>query len=201
MFGLHRSLFNEEHQLFRESVRDFISREISPKNAEWEKQKMVSRDAWLKLGENGFLGIQAPEELGGMNVVFVFKDGRVVTPESDSILEGITRDSLLQLAEDRGYTVENGQLKVALANGATTLKNPAQFTGYQGDAAAPGAILLKPERPLPDTGRDEPEHLRQKLEQIREKGRGLEFIDTLPPHLQKDPTIYAALTEEPSDLA
>ena len=41
-----------------------------------------------------------------MNVVFVFKDGRVVTPESDSILEGITRDSLLQLAEDRGHTVE-----------------------------------------------------------------------------------------------
>ncbi|GAA2919224.1 branched-chain amino acid aminotransferase [Microbacterium keratanolyticum] len=46
------------------------------------------------------------EELGGMNVVFVFKDGRVVTPASDSILEGITRDSLLQLAEDRGLTVE-----------------------------------------------------------------------------------------------
>ncbi|WP_298868526.1 branched-chain amino acid aminotransferase [uncultured Microbacterium sp.] len=46
------------------------------------------------------------EELGGMNVVFVFKDGRIVTPESDSILEGITRDSILQLAEDRGLTVE-----------------------------------------------------------------------------------------------
>jgi len=46
------------------------------------------------------------EELGGMNVVFVYKDGRVVTPASESILEGITRDSLLQLAEDRGLTVE-----------------------------------------------------------------------------------------------
>ncbi|SJN33271.1 Branched-chain amino acid aminotransferase [Microbacterium esteraromaticum] len=46
------------------------------------------------------------EELGGMNVVFVYKDGRIVTPQSDSILEGITRDSLLQLAEDRGLTVE-----------------------------------------------------------------------------------------------
>ncbi|MGM7666025.1 branched-chain amino acid aminotransferase [Microbacterium sp. A93] len=46
------------------------------------------------------------EELGGMNVVFVFKDGCVVTPHSDSILEGITRDSLLQLAEDRGHKVE-----------------------------------------------------------------------------------------------
>ncbi|MDA4895759.1 MULTISPECIES: branched-chain amino acid aminotransferase [Microbacterium] len=46
------------------------------------------------------------EELGGMNVVFVYKDGRIVTPASDSILEGITRDSLLQLAEDRGHVVE-----------------------------------------------------------------------------------------------
>ncbi|WP_417554030.1 branched-chain amino acid aminotransferase [Microbacterium sp.] len=46
------------------------------------------------------------EELGGMNVVFVFKDGRIVTPESASILEGITRDSILQLAEDRGLAVE-----------------------------------------------------------------------------------------------
>jgi acyl-CoA dehydrogenase len=68
MFGLHRSLFNEEHDLFRESVKAFIAKEISPFNADWEKQKMVSREAWLKLGENGFLGIQAPEQLGGMSI-------------------------------------------------------------------------------------------------------------------------------------
>jgi branched-chain amino acid aminotransferase len=46
------------------------------------------------------------EELGGMNVVFVYKDGTIVTPHSESILEGITRDSILQLAEDRGHKVE-----------------------------------------------------------------------------------------------
>lgn len=46
------------------------------------------------------------EELGGMNVVLVYKDGSLVTPLSDSILEGITRDSILQLAQDRGHTVE-----------------------------------------------------------------------------------------------
>ncbi len=46
------------------------------------------------------------EELGGMNVVFVFKDGTLVTPQSDSILEGVTRDSILQLAMDRGHRVE-----------------------------------------------------------------------------------------------
>ena len=46
------------------------------------------------------------EELGGMNIVLVTKDGTLITPESDSILEGITRDSILQLAADRGHAVE-----------------------------------------------------------------------------------------------
>ncbi|MFT3799411.1 branched-chain amino acid aminotransferase [Microbacterium sp.] len=46
------------------------------------------------------------EELGGMNIVFVYRDGTLVTPASESILEGITRNSLLQLAEDRGLKVE-----------------------------------------------------------------------------------------------
>ncbi|MBF4576890.1 branched-chain amino acid aminotransferase [Frondihabitans sp. VKM Ac-2883] len=53
------------------------------------------------------------EELGGMNVVLVYKDGTLVTPQSDSILEGITRDSILQLAEDRGLTVERRRVSLA----------------------------------------------------------------------------------------
>ncbi len=52
------------------------------------------------------------EELGGMNVVLVKKDGTLVTPESDSILEGITRDSILQLAQDRGHTVERRRVSI-----------------------------------------------------------------------------------------
>lgn len=46
-------------------------------------------------------------------------------------------------ADARGYSVENGQLRVALANGSTDLKAAAQFIGYQGSASAPSAILLK----------------------------------------------------------
>lgn len=52
------------------------------------------------------------EELGGMNVVLVYKDGTVVTPDSASILEGITRDSILQLAEDRGHRVERRRVTI-----------------------------------------------------------------------------------------
>jgi len=52
------------------------------------------------------------EELGGMNVVFLYRDGRVVTPESSSILEGITLDSILQLAKDRGLKVEQRRVTI-----------------------------------------------------------------------------------------
>ncbi|MGI6877931.1 branched-chain amino acid aminotransferase [Microbacterium sp. gxy059] len=46
------------------------------------------------------------EELGGMNIVFVKKDGTLVTPDSGSILDGITRNSLLELAAERGHAIE-----------------------------------------------------------------------------------------------
>jgi alkylation response protein AidB-like acyl-CoA dehydrogenase len=68
MYSVNRTIFNEEHNMFRESLKDFISKEITPFNAEWEKNKMVSRESWKKLGENGFLCLQAPEEFGGLNI-------------------------------------------------------------------------------------------------------------------------------------
>jgi branched-chain amino acid aminotransferase len=53
------------------------------------------------------------EELGGMNVFLVYRDGRIVTPElSGSILEGITRSSILQLARDRGMQVEERKVSI-----------------------------------------------------------------------------------------
>ncbi|MBD8044366.1 branched-chain amino acid aminotransferase [Arthrobacter sp. Sa2BUA2] len=53
----------------------------------------------------------AVEELGGMNVFFVFKDGRLVTPAlSGTILHGVTRNSVLQLGRDRGLSVEERKI-------------------------------------------------------------------------------------------
>lgn len=46
------------------------------------------------------------EELGGMNMYFVYKDGRIVTPAVGTILEGITRSSIIKLAEKMGHPVE-----------------------------------------------------------------------------------------------
>jgi len=53
------------------------------------------------------------EELGGMNVFLVYKNGTLVTPAlSGSILEGITRESILQLARDRGLKVEERKISI-----------------------------------------------------------------------------------------
>jgi branched-chain amino acid aminotransferase len=52
------------------------------------------------------------EELGGMNVVLVHKNGTLVTPESSSILEGVTLDSILQLARDRGLATEQRRVSI-----------------------------------------------------------------------------------------
>jgi branched-chain amino acid aminotransferase len=53
------------------------------------------------------------EELGGMNVFLVLKDGTLVTPElTGSILEGVTRMSIIQLARDRGHQVQERKVTV-----------------------------------------------------------------------------------------
>ncbi len=63
-----RSLYSEEHVQFGEAVEQFIQLEITPNNAEWEKNHMVSRESWTKLGQQGFLAMQVPEEYGGLGI-------------------------------------------------------------------------------------------------------------------------------------
>ena len=52
------------------------------------------------------------EELGGMNMYFVLDDGRIVTPETGTILEGITRASIIELAGKLGHQVEERKVSI-----------------------------------------------------------------------------------------
>lgn len=52
------------------------------------------------------------EELGGMNMYFVYADGHIVTPETGTILEGITRSAIIELARQRGHRVEERRFAV-----------------------------------------------------------------------------------------
>ena len=63
--------YSEEHAQFRDSVRKFIEREIAPHHAQWEKNGMISREAWKKAGEAGLLLTNIPEEYGGGGADFL----------------------------------------------------------------------------------------------------------------------------------
>ncbi len=60
-----RTLFEPEHELFRESYRAFLDKHVAPHHEQWEKDKIVDRAVWLEAGKQGFLGMAVPEEFGG----------------------------------------------------------------------------------------------------------------------------------------
>jgi len=63
-----RTLFSDEHRIFRDSVRKFLEREIAPHHADWEKAGVVDRAAWRAAGEQGILCMTVPEEYGGQGL-------------------------------------------------------------------------------------------------------------------------------------
>ncbi|MER7363901.1 acyl-CoA dehydrogenase family protein [Nonomuraea wenchangensis] len=65
---MERDLFDEEHLLFRETVREFMTREVVPHHARWEKEGIVPREVWKQAGELGMFGFSVPEEYGGAGV-------------------------------------------------------------------------------------------------------------------------------------
>jgi acyl-CoA dehydrogenase len=70
---MDESMFNtEEHQIFRDSFRKFVAKEITPHVAEWEEQRAVPRSIWFKMGEQGFLCPWLPEEYGGLGLGFEY---------------------------------------------------------------------------------------------------------------------------------
>ena len=64
--------FTEEHRIFRDSVRKFFDKEVVPHIEEWEEAGIVPRDIWKRMGEQGFLCIQVPEEYGGLGGDFLY---------------------------------------------------------------------------------------------------------------------------------
>ncbi|MCX4736088.1 acyl-CoA dehydrogenase family protein [Streptomyces sp. NBC_01363] len=62
---MQRQIFTEEHDAFRETVRTFLSKEVLPHYEQWEKDGIVSREAWRAAGRQGLLGLAVPEEYGG----------------------------------------------------------------------------------------------------------------------------------------
>lgn len=65
---MKRTVFEEEHEMFRDSVRSFMKNEVGPHSDKWHDQGIVDREAYLKAGEMGLLLMWADEKYGAAGV-------------------------------------------------------------------------------------------------------------------------------------
>lgn len=69
---LERRLFKEEHEVFRETFRKFLEKEVVPHQEEWVKNRIVPKEVWKKCGEQGFLCPWVEEKYGGAGADFLY---------------------------------------------------------------------------------------------------------------------------------
>ncbi|MCB5945536.1 acyl-CoA dehydrogenase family protein [Acidocella sp. KAb 2-4] len=69
---MKRTLFSSDHEIFRDTVRAFVTTELVPYHAQWEQEKRVPREVWRKAGEAGLLCCDTPEEYGGAGADWLY---------------------------------------------------------------------------------------------------------------------------------
>ena len=63
-----RSLYDDEHEAFRQAFRTFVRRQVEPSIAGWEEARRIDRGVWHRAGDAGFIGLTAPADCGGAGV-------------------------------------------------------------------------------------------------------------------------------------
>ncbi len=65
---MHSRFFTEEHHLFRESLKNFLQKEVVPHIEKWEETGQIEPFIWKKFGEMGYFGLAVPEAYGGLDL-------------------------------------------------------------------------------------------------------------------------------------
>lgn len=63
-----RNIYDEDHEAFRASAREFVERTLAPRAEEMIRDHVIARDIWLEAGKQGFFGLCIPEEYGGAGI-------------------------------------------------------------------------------------------------------------------------------------
>ncbi|BAO55476.1 acyl-CoA dehydrogenase family protein [Nonlabens marinus] len=69
---MYSKYFTEEHNVFRESFRDFLKKEVVPHVDKWEETGHIDREIFKKMGDMGYFGLYYPEEYGGLDLDFFY---------------------------------------------------------------------------------------------------------------------------------
>jgi alkylation response protein AidB-like acyl-CoA dehydrogenase len=118
-------LFEDEHKAYRESYRTFLERRALPSSAEWRREGKIPRELFRACAEDGFLGMQVPEQYGGpevqdprFGIVLAQEAMRSSLPELALALLGHT-DAAVAAILDRGSEAQRAKWLPGLASGNT----------------------------------------------------------------------------------
>ena len=64
--------FSEEHEMFRNGLKDFLGKNVIPNIDEWEEKRRIPKSLWKKFGDMGYFGLNMPEEYGGLDADFFY---------------------------------------------------------------------------------------------------------------------------------
>ncbi|HET8867529.1 MAG TPA: acyl-CoA dehydrogenase family protein [Agrococcus sp.] len=65
---MRSDFYDEDHEAFRETVREIVARHIAPNLAQWEADGLIDRELYRTMGAAGLVGLAIPEQHGGMEV-------------------------------------------------------------------------------------------------------------------------------------
>ncbi|MEQ1726567.1 MAG: acyl-CoA dehydrogenase family protein [Sphingopyxis sp.] len=103
--NLSRSAYNEDHEAFRRTVRQFLQAEIAPNAAQWQADKIVPKSVWPKAGALGLLCPTVPEEYGGLGLDFGYN---AIVDEESSYYGGVATGFSLQSDIVVNYLISYG---------------------------------------------------------------------------------------------
>ncbi len=115
---MQHTLYEAEHEAFRDTVRSFVTKQVVPFHAAWEKAGIVDRSLWTEAGKQGLLGTDVPAELGGGGI----KDFRY----NAVISEEMTRAG----ASGVGFTLHNDVVAPYLLDLATEEQQQRWLPGF-----------------------------------------------------------------------
>jgi len=88
-----RTAYNEDHEAFRQSVRQFLQKEVAPHAKQWQEDGIVPKSIWPKAGAVGMLCPTAPVEYGGLGLDFGYN---AIVDEESAYYGGVATGFSLQ---------------------------------------------------------------------------------------------------------
>lgn len=137
---IERTLFDADHEAFRDSFRRFLEKEVAPWHEQWEEQGYIDRELWRKAGEMGFLCMSIPEAYGGAGASKLFSVVQMeeIARSGFSGLIGVTLHSEIVAKYILNYGTEAQKLnylpRMASAEmvGAIAMSEPGAGSDLQG---------------------------------------------------------------------